>query len=184
MPPQSVLFLESFSPYHFRLTCTPCGTCKYRCATITGARYWHRRIPLFADGDSKPCPQCNVIFLDKRKTTISVPWYWYRGFPFIRKIWSSIFKDTIQSVKHAHPVWNYFYKSIIYKLQQCSVRLLSLNENRVIYNPKIYIFINMYPSINKTIQAMFSWSDKIFEAIIATSYQQHESLEKLREKQH
>ena len=47
-----------------------------------------------------------------------------------------------------HPVWNHFYKSIIYKPKQLSTRLLSPNKNRAIYKANKTIFLIIYPYIN------------------------------------
>ena len=71
------------------------GTWKQRCATITSARYWHRRIPAFTDGESKPCPQCNVLLLVFKKTYISVLRYWYRGFPKYQQKYFKLRKQVI-----------------------------------------------------------------------------------------
>ena len=60
---------------------------------------------------------------------------------------SYIFKETRSSVLHSHKVYQYFYKSNIYKLKLHSQRLCSSIYFREIYNPK-KTFLIMYPSNN------------------------------------
>ena len=60
----------------------------------------------------------------------------------------SICNETIASIQHSHTVWNYFYKSIIYKLQQLPTRLWYSNKNRTIYKPNKN-YISSYISLHK-----------------------------------
>ena len=81
---------------------------------------------------------------------------------------------------------------IIYKSQQNSTGLWSLNGNRAIYKPKKAIFLNISSSpfmsncyFDNTIQAMFDLSYRIFEVMCTPSYQisdkQQQKLKQLRE---
>ena len=94
---------------------------------------------------------------------------------------SSICKETRSPPKHSHIVWNHFYNSNIYKLQQRLRRLWSFKNVNLQDQQNL---IPQYVSIQKnTTQYMFTlsneifyWSDQIFEGTIYRYYPQHKEL--------